>query len=626
MPKRQRLFRFSQAIVLSICFAVSAVAAPVTLHVDATQAARRIFYATETIPVTAGPLTLVFPKWIPGEHGPTGPITDLAGLHFTAAGKAIQWRRDDVDMYAFHITVPAGSSSLGVKLELLSTSTPEGFSSGASATSELAVISWSQLLLYPEGKRSDDVEFNAQLHLPEGWKFGTALPVSRSESGNNIEFKTVSLTTLVDSPVLAGKHFRRFELSPGMTPAHYLDVAADSDEALNAPSELIDKYRHLVREALALYGNSTHYREYHFLLTLSDQIAHFGLEHHESSDDQTRESFLTDEASQLAGASLLPHEFMHSWNGKFRRPQGLATPDYQTPMKGDLLWVYEGLTEYLGWVLTARAGLDTAEQSREILALTSASLDSRSGREWRPLEDTAVAAQLLYSARPDWDSERRGVDYYDEGALIWLEVDTLIRKQSQGKKSIEDFLRTFYGGPSTPPQVKPYTFESLTESLSGVLPFDWESFFEERLNRTGTDRAPLRGLETGGYRLTYTDKITDVQKTLEGFGSRSAAYSIGLRLSEGGEITDVLPEMIAFRAGIGPGMKILAVNGRQYSIEVLRQAIAETKTGGILELLVQNGKRLGTYKLDYHDGERYPRLEPNGQPRLLDEILKPLTK
>ena len=463
------------------------------------------------------------------------------------------------------------------------------------------------------------------MRLPEEWKFGTALPVAKT-ARNEIEFKTVSLTTLVDSPVLAGRHFRRIELNPGATPGHYLEVAADTDQALEAPPELIVKYRKLVQETLALFG-AAHYREYHFLLALSDQIAHFGLEHHESSDNQAALRFLIDPTTHLAGAMLLPHEFSHSWNGKYRRPRDLATPDYEQPMKGDLLWVYEGLTNYLGWILAARSGLVTPQQSREFLALDSAVLDNRAGREWRPLADTAVAAQLLYSARDDWESERRGVDFYEEGTLIWLEADTIIRKQTEGRKSLDDFLRAFHGAPSGPPQVKPYTFENVTEVLNTVAAYDWKGFFDARLNKTGTDRAPLGGIESGGYRLTYVDNPSEAQKAREQTSRTvQVKHSIGLLLNEDGSIIDVLPEMVAAKAGTGPGMKVIAVNGQQYSGDQLRAAIRNTKTGGSLELLIANGKAFETYKVNYHDGERYAVLERNGQTPLMDEILKPVTK
>ena len=426
--------------------------------------------------------------------------------------------------------------------------------------------------------------------------------------------------------MLAGRHFRRVDLSPGATPSHFLDIAADSDEALNASPDLIEKYRKLVKEAQALFG-AAHYREYHFLLALSDQIAHFGLEHHESSDAQTRENYLTDSTSHMVGASLLPHDFVHSWNGKYRRPDGLATRDYEQPMKGDLLWVYEGLTEYLGWVLTARSGLVTLDMSRQFLALDAATLDNRAGRDWRPLGDTAVAAQLLYEARTDWESSRRGVDFYDEGLLIWLEADTIIRKQTQGRKSLDDFCRGFHGGPSGPPQVKPYTLESLTETLNGMVAYDWKGFFDARINRTGTDLAPLGGIEAGGYRLAYVDRPSEAQRASEQVRQNtSVAFSIGLRLNPDGTIIDVLPEMAAAKAGIGPGMKVTAINDRKYSSEVLREEIRNAKTGGPIELLVANGKSFSTYKLNYRGGEKYAVLQRNGQPALLDQILTSVAK
>ena len=621
----QRRFIRTATLAALFLFAVSAFGAPITLRVDATEAPRKIYHAELNIPATPGPLTLFYPKWIPGEHAPTGPVTDLAGLRFSAGGQTLVWKRDSVELFAFHLTVPQGASSVDVKLDFLSTPDAGGFSSAASATSELAILSWNQLVLYPRGKASDDVEVAAELRLPQDWKFGTALPVART-SGNSVQFKPVSLTTLVDSPVLAGRHFRRIELSPGATPAHYLDIAADSDEALNAPPDLVEKYGKLIREAGALFG-ARHYREYHFLLALSDQIAHFGLEHHESSDDQAREDYLTNPTSTIVGATLLPHEYVHSWNGKYRRPEGLATRDFEEPMKGDLLWVYEGLTEYLGWVLAARSGLVSPQLSREFIALTAANLDHRAGREWRPLSDTAVAAQLLYEARNDWESLRRGVDFYEEGALIWLEADTIIRKQTQGQKSLDDFCRVFHGAPGGGPQVKPYTFESVTEALNGFAAYDWKGFFDARLNRAGTDRGPLGGVEAGGYRVAYVDELSEAQRSTEQVRQNfSASYSIGLRLNPDGVIIDVLPEMAAARAGIGPGMRVTSVNDRKYSIDVLREEIRNAKSGGPLELIVANGKSFSTYKLDYHDGERYAVLQPNGQPTLIDDILKPLTK
>jgi predicted metalloprotease with PDZ domain len=481
------------------------------------------------------------------------------------------------------------------------------------------------MILYPQDHASDDLEITARLRLPRDWKFGTALPV-QTISGNSIEFKTVSLTTLVDSPVLAGSHFRRIEFTPGVTPAHYLEIAADSEEALNMSPTVVEKYRKVVREGRALFG-ATHYREYHFLLALSDQLPHFGVEHHESSEDRAREDYFTDFTSNLTDATLVPHEFIHSWNGKYRRPDGLATRDFEVPMRGDLLWVYEGLTQYLGWVLAARSGLVTADLDRQFLALAAANLDNRAGREWRSLADTAISAQRLYDARRDWESMRRGVDFYDEGVLIWLEVDNTIRQQSRGKKSLDDFCRVFFGAPDGPPEVKPYTFESLAEALNNIAEYDWKAFFETRVNRIGTDHAPLGGIETGGYHLTYLDQMPEGQAASEAIGPGiSIAYSIGLRLNGDGTIIDVLPEMAAAQAGIGPGMRVVAVNGQEYSGELLREGIRKTKTGGSLELVVRNGRSTSNYKLNYHGGEKFPVLQRNGEATLIDDILKPLTR
>src|SRR5437762_4254158 len=616
--------RFAVTVAVFICFASSAFAAPMTLRVDATEAPRKLSHAELNIPATPVPMTLFYPKWIPGDHAPTGPINDLVGLRLSAAGQPLVWKRDSVELFAFHIDVPPDANSVDVRLEFLSPA-ENGPNSPVSATSELAILTWNQLVLYPRGQASDDLEITTQLRLTEGWKFGTALPVAKT-NGSSVEFKTVSLTTLVDSPVLAGRHFRRIDLSPGAMPAHYLDIAADTEDALNAPAELIGKYRKLVREARELFG-ATHYGEYHFLLALSDQIAHFGVEHHASSDDRSRENFLTDPISHLVGATLIPHEFVHSWNGKYRRPEGLATRDYEEPMKGDLLWIYEGFTEYLGWVLAARSGLISPESNRQFLALTTANLDNRAGREWRSLADTAIAAQLLYDARNDWESRRRGVDFYDEGLLIWLEADVTIRKQTQGRKSLDDFCRLFYGPPSGPPQVKPYAFEDLIETLNSITLHDWKGFFETRLNRTGTDRAPLGGVEAGGYRLAYVEQPSEAQRATEQIRpGLSVAYSIGLRLDRDGSIVDVLPEFAAARAGIGPGMKIVSVNDNRYFGDGLRGVYRYTKNGGPLDLRVANGRSFVTFKLDYHDGEKYPVLQRNGQAALLDEILKAVTR
>jgi predicted metalloprotease with PDZ domain len=613
--------------------------APITIAVDAREAPRKILHARLSIPAKPGPLTLLYPKWIPGEHGPTGPIIDLAGIKIMAAGKSIPWRRDDVDMYAFHLEVPAGATSLEIALDFLLPATVEGFSSAASSTANLAVISWNQVLLYPEGYGSDDLTYEASLRLPRGWKFGTALPeMGRVKDSDEILFSKVSLTTLVDSPVIAGSHFRTITLTdadvrtrmsaiPGGSPvpSFEIDMASDSEAALQMSPEQIAEYKQLVLEANALFGGH-HYEHYHFLYTLSDYVAHFGLEHHESSDDRVAERTLLDEPLKKASADLLPHEFVHSWNGKYRRPAGLATPDYGQPMKGDLLWVYEGLTEYLGSILAARSGLRTPEDQREHLAAIAAYLDRYPGRTWRPLQDTAVAAQLLYYASGSWAAWRRGVDYYDEGELIWLEADTIIREQTKGTRSLDDFCRRFHGAPSGPPMVKPYTFDDVVSTMNDVAPYDWRTFFITRLNSTD-GHAPLGGVTNSGWRLVYTDVQNEYQKA---FGEASKiidlSYSLGIKVNEEGAIGDVIPGTPAFVSGLGPGMRIVGVNGGAFSIEAVREAIrAAQKSQASIDLLAQNGGSLKAYQINYHDGESYPHLvRDTSHPDLLQQIIKPL--
>jgi predicted metalloprotease with PDZ domain len=602
-------------------FSWSANPPTLTVALDATTAPRKIFHASLRIPATAGDLTLYYPKWIPGEHAPDGPVVDLAGLKFAADGKNLKWRRDLLDGFTIHVEVPAGVSEVAAELDYLSPASLEsGFTAGSSATDKLAVISWNQVLLYPKGWKSDDINFTASLKIPDGWKFATPLPVA-SQSGNQINFSTVSLTTLVDSPVITGEFLKVVPLA--QDPVTELDVVADSAAALDAPSEVWDHYESLVDQAQKLFG-AHHYRDYHFLYTLSDHVAHFGLEHHESDDSRVDERGLVDDTSRKMSAGLLPHEYVHSWNGKYRRPADLATPDYQQRMQDDLLWVYEGLTNYLGFVLTARSSLLTAEQDRDDLALTAASLDHLPGRQWRNLQDTADAAPELYFAPEAWHSWRRGVDFYEEDTLNWLWVDVIIRQQTKGKKSIDDFCHLFHGAPSTGPLLKTYTFDDIVNSLNQVAPYDWRSFWTERLTNHGPG-APLGGIEGSGWKLVYDDTPSEMLSNMAGlFHFVPAGLALGLNLRDDGGINDTIEGEIAPKAGIGPGMKVVAVNGRRFSAEILRDAIKAAKTGSApIELLVENTDYYKTYKLDYHGGETYPHLvRDESKPDLLSDILR----
>jgi predicted metalloprotease with PDZ domain len=609
---------------------VSAPSGPIKLTVDATHAPEKVLHAQMQIPVQSGPVTLVYPEWIPGEHGPTGPIVDLTGVEFFAGGNRLTWRRDLVDMFAFHVDVPAGTNSLEARVALVMPAPPEGFSSGASATMQLDMLSWNQVVLYPytPGTNSDNIQVTASVTVPQGWKCGTALPADTGASSpSSLAFQTVSLTTLVDSPVLCGAHFRRIALTPDGPIQHYIDIAADSDAALQMPQETIDHYKRLIAETGALYG-ARHYREYHFLLTLSDHTAHFGLEHHQSSDDRVGERTMIDDDMRWLAASLLPHEMTHSWNGKYRRPEGLATPNYQEPMKGDLLWVYEGLTQYFGEILTARSGLWTPEQFRDQAAETAAALDNTPGRKWRPLQDTADAAQILYGAPQEFESWRRSVDYYPEGFLIWLEVETVIRQQSHGQKSLTDFAHAFLGGQDTPPMVVKYNFDDIVKTLNQVVPYDWAKFLRDRLDTYGPG-APLGGIINGGWKLVYTEEPSQLTKDTEKTHDFvDARYSIGLSLDDKGGIHDVLWGSPAATAGIAPGTTLAAVNGRKYNPDVLRDALKAGKDSRApLELLIISGDFYKLYSLNYHGGERYAHLvRDETKPDLLGEIIKGIAK
>jgi predicted metalloprotease with PDZ domain len=530
-------------------------------------------------------------------------------------------------MYEFHVSVASGVTTLEVSLDAITTLDSAG-GGGPAASSNLLDLNWNAVVLYPKGAHSDDVTFVPSVTLPAGWKFGTALPVAHAQ-GDEVEFAPVSLTTLVDSPLIAGLHYLKIELTkPGEGPLHVMDVIADAETDLAFKPEEISAYQKLVAETGALFG-ARHYRDYHFLYTLSDQIGGHGLEHHESNDSVSFERTLLDPDLHMLSASLLPHEFVHSWNGKYRRPAGLATPNYQEPMIGDLLWVYEGLTDYLGDLLAERSGLISEEQYRESLASTAAMLDHRTGRTWRPLEDTAISVQTLRMLlSPEWTNWRRSLDYYPEGELIWLEVDALIRQQTHGQHSLNDFCRRFEGGESGPPKVVPYTFEDVVRTLNEVAPYDWSALLTERVKATSI-HAPLGGIERGGWKLVYNDKPNAFDEAAEKrFKFADFSYSLGFSLDKDGKFSDVIVGSAAYQAGLGPGMTLFAVNGRKWTPEVLHAAVKGAQGSNLpIELLVENAQFIRSYSVAYHDGEKHPHLERVAdKPDILGEISKPLSK
>ncbi len=585
----------------------------ISVTVDATKTQQKLLHIELVVPVKPGPLTLYYPKWIPGEHGPDGPIANLTGLKFAADGKTIPWQRDLLDVFTFHLEIPRGVSHLNATYDYIE---PDG----VSATDKLLVLEWNEVVLYPADIPAEKLTYEGKLLLPDAWKFGTPLPVEK-ESGNRVSFKPISLDLLVDSPVIAGEFYRMIDLTPpGESIHHEIDMVADSEAALNMSPENQKGMINLVAESGKLFG-ARHYRDYHFLLTLSDHVAHFGLEHHECNDSRLPERALLLPSSGMSLGGLLAHEFAHSWNGKFRRPADLTVPYYEQPMKTDLLWGYEGLTDYLGPMLAARSGLWAPEQYRESIAGIAAALGpGRPGRTWRPLLDTAVGEPGLGFGRGGWLNWRRGTDYYDEGDLLWLEVATIIHRESGGKKSIDDFCQAFHGGPNNGPEVKTYTFDDLVKLLNALAPFDWAAFFHSRLNSTAAE-APVGGIENGGWKVTFSGEPSK----LEGRRNPSDAYSIGLHVGSDGMVTDAIVGSPAFEAGISSQMKIIGVNGRVFTQDLLSEAIKAAKdTSKPITLLVVVDDYFRTCTINYHGGARYPHLvRDNDRPDYLDELIKP---
>ena len=587
----------------------------ILLSVDGTDNPQKLLRIHESIPVSPGPVTLYYPKWIPGEHGPDGPIDNVAGLKFEAGGKVIPWTRDTLDVFTFHVDVPAGASQLDASFDFIET---EGYS----ATDKLFVLEWNEVLFYPAGAPSSQITFDPTLTVPDGWKYGTPLPVD-SEKRNKIKFKPVSLELLVDSPVITGEYYRAIDITPAGEPVHHeLDLVADSEAALEISPEVQKGMVNLVAEAGKLFG-TRHYRDYHFLLTLSDHVQHFGLEHHESNDSRLPERALLGPGAGMMVGTLLPHEYVHSWNGKFRRPGDLATPDFEKPMQDDLLWVYEGLTEYLGPMLGARSGLMTPEQYHEMLASDAASLGpGRPGRTWRPLQDTASAiiGEGPGGGRGGWTNWRRSSDYYPEGDLLWLEVATVIHQVTNGQKSIDDFCHLFHGGANNGQEVKGYTFDDVVATLNQIAPYDWGPFLRRHLDSTTPD-IPEAGLVNSGWHVDFTDQPSHMPGRR---GGPSDVYSIGLQLSEEGQVGDAIFNGPAFKAGISSGMKVVGVNGRLYNHDILEDAIKAAKGSSVpISLLVINDEFYFQANVDYHGGQRYPHLKrDDSKPDYLDELIK----
>lgn len=581
----------------------------ITLDVDATDLDRRVFQVRQRMPVKPGPLTLLFPRWLPGTHGPTGNVNLLAGLQIqTAAQQAVPCVCDTTDPYAFHLTVPAGTSQLDLAFQHLS---PLSSGNGrVVVTREMLNLQWNSMLLYPAGHYSNRIQFATSVKLPAGWQQASALQVLK-ESDKGIEFAPVNLEKLVDSPLFAGQFVRRVPLeAEGARRPVTLNIVADSPDLLQASDEQLQAHKNLVQQADLLFG-ARHFERYNFLLSISERMSGIGLEHHESSENGVRPSYFKDWAKRAGGRDLLAHEYVHSWNGKFRRPADLTTNNFNEPMRNSLLWLYEGQTQFWGKVLAVRSGLITQAQARDNWAQIAGSLDARAGRTWRNLQDTTNEGTMSARGRgKDWSTWQRSADYYDESALIWLDADSLIREKSNNTKSMDDFARAFFGMEDGRVAPLPYTFDDIVKTLNAVQPHDWQTFLRTRLD-TNAPGAPLDGLARAGWKLTYADKPSEFVNTAEGEDrADDYAYSLGISLGREGRLTQVLWSSPAFKAGLTTALQLIAINGRSYKPERLSQAITANKDGKTpLALLVKEGDEYRTITIDYRDGLRYPRLE-----------------
>lgn len=590
----------------------------ITLAVDASDVSRRIQRVHERIPVRPGPLTLWYPQWIPGNHAPTGPINQLAGLVISGNGARIAWRRDAVDMYAFHLEVPANVTALDVEFQYLSpTSDAQG---RVAMTPALLSLQWHRALLYPAGFDARRIRFAPSLTLPAGWQFGTALDVV-SREGDTVRFAPVALVDLVDSPLYAGRWFKRYDLDPGARQPVHLDVVADAPEQLDATPAMLDAHRALVRQADRVFGTRP-FAHYDFLLALSDQFSGIGLEHHQSSENGTYPGYLRGSAP-FTGNDLLPHEYSHAWNGKYRRPAPSWTPHFNTPMHDDLLWLYEGQTNYWALVLAARSGLLDEKQAHALLAELVATQAQRRGRDWRSLQDTVSQGIIDFNDAPQaWESWQRAYDFYGEGALLWLDVDGKLRELSRGKRSLDDFAQRFFGGSQGRVQVSTYGFDDVVAALNALQPFDWAAFLHGRLDATP---APLDGLARSGWRLVFTaEPNAAITAAEDADGYDDFRFSLGLKIARAdGRIDEVLWDSPAFKAGLARDMRVLAVDGIAYSAERLRNALTAAKGAKPpVELLLRQGDSFTTQRIDYHGGVRHPHLERvPGAPDRLRQVL-----
>jgi predicted metalloprotease with PDZ domain len=612
--------------------AAAAPTEPNRLELDATQAPLGLLHSHLTFPATPGTLTLAYPKWIPGEHSPGGPLSQVVRLTFSANGRPLAWHRDDLDIFVFHVEVPDGVTEVRADLDFACLLGQEGFQSDICSSADQLVVNWWLVVLYPVSLPNDADPFVASIRLPAGWAYNTSLPTARTVPGNAIEFGVVPLKTLVDSPLIAGEHLRTFPL--GGPASAVMAVSAESAASLEVPHDVVTHFQRMLAET-EMEFDGPRYTKYNLQISLGDAIDHYTLEHFESSENRLPSSGLSDPRVLLTTATMIPHEYIHSWNGKYRTPVGLDITTYQDPMRAGLIWVYEGLTDYISSLIAVRSGFWNEDQFTQSLALDAAEMTYHTGRTWRSLQDTTVGAQMLLVSPNAWVSARRNVDFYPESGLMWLEADTIIREATAGRRSMDDFCRLFFGSRAAS---KPYTFDDVAAALGEVAPYDWKGFLRSHLESLSAT-PPLAGIERSGWKLVYTDQKSELIDDMEqvhkidllwpewqSWAFADQRYSIGLLVQDDGTVLDSAPGMSAYLAGVMPGMQLTQVNGAPFTLAALETAIRATATGGRLELTARNGRASTAVALDYHAGLKYPHLvrDPS-KPDLLQKILAPRT-
>lgn len=609
-------------LCLSVQWVHAEEAPPLLIEVDARQLPRRLVHTTMEVPCKAGELRLWYPKWYPGSHGPMGRLEDVGGLQVeTSDGRKLSWERDDVELFCVKVQIPEGLAAIRVKMTTICNS-PGVDAAGiyTYGNNQVGVINWNTCVLYPEGPKADNQPIKLKLKLPEKWKHASALKVEKTEQ-DVITFKTVSLTDLIDNPLIAGEFLRDITLNSGSTPPAYMHIASDSADALKVDDKVIAEYSKLVQEAGAMFGVA-HYPEFHFLVTCSDELGYFGLEHLQCSINGIRKRDLIDDKARVGWvAMLIPHEYVHSWCGKYRRPATMITPNFHSPQRTKMLWVYEGLAQYLGDILMVRSGIVTPETYRDTLNGYIQGQLRKTGRNWRSLEDTSASGYLLRRSSPNWGDMRRDQDFYFEGMLLWMECDAIIREESKGKKSLDDFCKIFFASVPGQKQVVGYGLEDVVQALQQTQPYDWNSLLTRRV-KTPLESLPLDFLVKLGYRMEYSDQPPKaVNRNVS-----IAEDSLGLRMA-GTRILTVYAGTPADKANLAVGMRINEVNGEKYSVEKMQQALVDSVKKKTIELQVQSGESTQKVTVNYGNGLRYrvlKRLEE--KPDLLMEIYKPLIK